>query len=125
MQLFPGFFTAAILLQRMRDVMLTNRNANTLCVTASGLPRRLVLDMVYEAAEHDWTKRMDAMADSQKLAVRAETGCKTSISRTSASIAIALALATTAAACSPIPCPSGYADPDWCKHYSGGDGSGG
>jgi hypothetical protein len=43
-----------------------------------------------------------------------ERGCSTS--RISVLFIIAFALAVTAAACDPAPCPSGYPDPDWCKH---------
>jgi hypothetical protein len=39
-------------------------------------------------------------------------------------LALALACAITASACAPIPCPSGYADPDWCRHFRGAGGDG-
>jgi hypothetical protein len=42
-------------------------------------------------------------------------------------LSLACALGITATACAPIPCPSGYLDPDWClrKVPGGGGGSGG
>lgn len=38
------------------------------------------------------------------------------------SLIFALALAATA--CAPIPCQSGYADPNWCRDESAGGGGG-
>jgi hypothetical protein len=69
------------------------------------------------------TKWKEEMVASQDLRLRAETGSKDSIRRVLASFAIAFALAGTATACAPIPCPTGYADPNWCNHFRvGGDG---
>jgi hypothetical protein len=62
------------------------------------------------------------MTGSQDLRVRGETGSKNAIRWVFALFAIAFALAFTATACAPIPCPAGYADPDWCNHFRGGGG---
>jgi len=37
-------------------------------------------------------------------------------------LAAASVLATATISCTPIPCPSGYADPNWCQHRGGGGG---
>lgn len=38
-------------------------------------------------------------------------------------IAFALTIATSS--CAPIPCPGGYANPNWCGHGGGGGDGGG
>jgi hypothetical protein len=38
---------------------------------------------------------------------------------------VALGFTLTTTSCAPIPCASGYADPNWCRHFSGGGGDGG
>jgi hypothetical protein len=68
--------------------------------------------------------RMGQMAASSKLVLRAETGSKYSSSRMFTLIAIAFVLAVTMMACAPIPCASGYADPNWCRHFSGSSDGG-
>jgi hypothetical protein len=79
--------------------------------------------MRYMVGEHS-TKRKKEMAASQDLRVRGGTGSKNSMGWIFALFAIAFALAGTTTACAPIPCPAGYADPDWCNHFRGGGGGG-
>jgi hypothetical protein len=52
------------------------------------------------------------------------TDARSSMHRIFGILALALACAITASACAPIPCPSGYADPDWCRHFRGAGGDG-
>jgi hypothetical protein len=39
-------------------------------------------------------------------------------------LSITFALGLTATACAPIPCASGYSDPDWCTRRAPGGGGG-
>jgi hypothetical protein len=105
--------------------MLTNQNPVTVFVTASGLRRRLLSAAIEGMAERNSTRRTAAVVAPQQRVVHPEADSKNSIGRTSALFAIALASAVAATACSPIPCPSGYADPNWCqRNYGGGGGPG-
>jgi hypothetical protein len=116
--------TAAIEI-KWEIVMLTNQNPDTVFVTDPGLRRRWFPGIIGGMAECNATRRTEAVVAPQKLAVHTETASKNAIGRTSALFAIALASAVTATACSPIPCPSGYADPNWCtRNYGGGGGPG-
>jgi hypothetical protein len=51
--------------------------------------------------------------------------CECSTRRIYALFRIAFVLAVTTTACAPVPCASGYSDPNWCRHPSGGGGGGG
>lgn len=95
-----------------RERFVGRRNAIRQC----GAPRGISRD--------GSARRREEMAASQETGVRAETGSMDSTGWISALFVIGFALAGSATACAPVPCPSGYADPDWCNHFRGGGGGG-
>jgi hypothetical protein len=40
------------------------------------------------------------------------------------SLLVAASVLLTTISCTPIPCPSGYEDPNWCQRRGGGGGGG-
>jgi hypothetical protein len=88
----------------LRDVMV---GAGRPSMASSAILAKSV-DGRHSPAMTDWG---DGAPTAAVVLARARSG-------TFALFAVVFVLAATAAACAPIPCPSGYADPDWCKHIA-------
>jgi hypothetical protein len=71
---------------------------------------------------------MCKVGEEKSIRVKARVGAEAASKKRALTLSfwIACASAITVTSCAPIPCPSGYADPNWCRHSGGGgDGSAG